>query len=212
MLEEQTSESFLSGKSYARMARAIQDEFGVSYRKAVRLIRTETSYVAGQSRKKAYQDAGRKRYRYLTALDKRICDRCGPLDLKLFELDKAEVGVNYPPMHPICRCTTVPVVEGRESGGKYRRGRGADGKGVLLPKTMTYPEWKAWQAAGCPEDVEARRLQESGANATIKAQGSDEMNTRAPNSSPIEQRNTGKGNPNAILVSGRRAYAPRRRN
>ena len=153
VLETQISEAFLSGKSYAHMARVIQDEFGVSFRKAERLVRTETSYVAGQSRKKAYQDAGRKRYRYLTALDKRTCDRCGPLDRELFDLEKAEVGVNYPPLHPNCRCTTIAIVEGREGAGKYRRGRDANGKGVLLPKDMTYTEWKAWQAAGCPEDV-----------------------------------------------------------
>lgn len=46
-------------------------------------------------------------------------------------------------------------------------------------------------------------LQEDAQRDTIKAQGSDEMNIRMPINSPIEQRNTGKGNPNAILISGR---------
>lgn len=200
-LEEQISESFLSGKSYVRMARAIQDEFGVSFRKAERLVRTETSYAAGQSRKKAYQDIGWKTYDFITALDKRTCDDCGDLNTnQTLPLDKAEVGVNYPPVHPNCRCT---IISEPPNSNTWRIGFDANEKRVKLPKDMTYPEWKAWQAAGCPEDVEAWRLQKSGANATIKARGSDEMNIRAPISSPIEQRNTGKGNPNAILLSGR---------
>lgn len=201
VLEEQISESFLSGNSYARMARAIQDGFGVSYRKAERLIRTETSYAAGQSRKKAYQDIGWKTYVFITALDKRTCDDCGDLNTnQTLPLDKAEVGVNYPPVHPNCRCT---IISEPPNSNTWRIGFDANEKRVKLPKDMTYPEWKAWQAAGCPEDVEAWRLQKPGANATIKTQGSDEMNIRAPISSPIEQRNTGKGNPNAILLSGR---------
>lgn len=152
-LEEIIPAAMLSGKSNARLSREIMDEFAVGFRQAERLVRTETSYVAGQSRKKAYDNAGCKQYRYLTALDRRTCELCGPLDRRLYEVAKAETGLNYPPLHPNCRCTTAPVVQGREGASRYRRGRDAKGKGVLLPKDMTFAEWKAWQAAGCPKDA-----------------------------------------------------------
>lgn len=150
-LEEIIPAAMLSGKSNARLSREIMDEFAVSFRVAERLVRTETSYVAGQSRKKAFEDAGRDSYIFITALDKRTCERCGDMSTgKPLPLSNAMVGANYPPLHPGCRCTVISSLNGKL---KVRRGMGADGKSVLLPKDMTFAEWKAWQEAGCPKDA-----------------------------------------------------------
>ena len=54
----------------------------------------------------------------------------------------AKPGINYPPMHPWCRCTTVPVVEGITPDGT-RFARDQDGRAVEVPADMTYKQWKA---------------------------------------------------------------------
>lgn len=75
--------------------------------------------------------------------------------------------MNYPPLHPHCRSSTSPVIDGLVREGLQRRGRDADGKGVLLPRDMNYAEWKRWQEEGAPADVVAWRLSKGEKPATI---------------------------------------------
>lgn len=37
----------------------------------------------------------------------RTCETCGALDGKRFKLSDKRDGVNFPPLHPNCRCTTI---------------------------------------------------------------------------------------------------------
>ena len=48
-----------------------------------------------------------KKYRILTALDDRTCDKCRPFDDRVFSVAKAVVGKNYPPFHDGCRCAVA---------------------------------------------------------------------------------------------------------
>lgn len=49
-------------------------------------------------------------------------------------------GINYPPLHPRCRCTTVPVTEFR-IGSKRAARNPATGKTEYVEKKLTYEEW-----------------------------------------------------------------------
>ena len=167
-LQETISSGFLSGKSNARVAREIRDRFGVAFRDAERLVRTETSYIAGQADLQAYKDLGIEEYEFITALDSRTCKHCAPLDGQVFYVRDARVGKNYPPIHPNCRCTTGMADERPATG--QRRGKNANGKNVLLPADMNYAEWQDWQLAGAPENVKAWRniiLQRTESNSII---------------------------------------------
>ena len=42
----------------------------------------------------------------MTSKDYKVCDTCQELEGKDFAVKEAKTSVNYPPMHPICRCTT----------------------------------------------------------------------------------------------------------
>lgn len=54
-----------------------------------------------------YIKAGYKEYEFMATLDERTCPICSALDGKRFPISAARVGVNYPPLHEGCRCTTI---------------------------------------------------------------------------------------------------------
>lgn len=45
----------------------------------------------------------------MASFGERTCDVCGGLDGQRFKLSEKQPGVNFPPLHPNCRCTTVAV-------------------------------------------------------------------------------------------------------
>ena len=110
MLEDEIEAAFLSGKSVRRMANVIMDRFGVGYRAAECLMRTETSYVQNQTAAKSYEDAGCTDYEILTASDRRTCRRCAAQNGRRYLFTEMQAGENAPPFHPNCRCTILPVV------------------------------------------------------------------------------------------------------
>lgn len=77
-------------------------------RRTKRLIDTESAWIEGQGARKAGKDAGAKSYIYLATMDSLVCDVCASLNGRIFDYKDAEVGVNYRPMHPYCRCECVP--------------------------------------------------------------------------------------------------------
>ena len=110
MLEDEIEAAFLSGKSVRRMANVIMGRFGVGYRAAECLVRTETSYVQNQTAAQSYRDAGCTDYEILTASDRRTCSRCAAQNGKRYPFTAMQPGENAPPFHPNCRCTILPVV------------------------------------------------------------------------------------------------------
>ena len=54
---------------------------------------------------------GVEKYKILSAHDGRTCDKCADLDGKIFPIDKAEIGVNYIPLHVQDRCTILPITK-----------------------------------------------------------------------------------------------------
>jgi SPP1 gp7 family putative phage head morphogenesis protein len=124
---------------------------------ANRLIRTESAYVANQTTAIAYEECGIERYEFMATLDSRTSEKCSGLDGKIFEMSEKEVGVNYPPLHPHCRSSVAPVIDGLTREGLTRSARDKDGKSTYVPRDMKYQEWQAWQKDGAPADVKAWR-------------------------------------------------------
>lgn len=109
-----------------------------------RLVRTEASFIAEQATMKSYKDCNIKEYEYLATLDLRTSDKCQDLDGKVFEVEKAIVGVNYPPAHSFCRSTTVAVTiwDGEDEDTIKRISRNPDTEYNDLIDDMTYKQWK----------------------------------------------------------------------
>lgn len=117
-------------------------EFDRARNRAVTVLQTETNGIQAQATLDEYQDDNIKKYRYLATLEVHTCPICGELDGKVFLVKDAEKGVNYPTMHPHCRCTTVPALE--KGGKRYARDI-ETGKGYEVESGQTFKNWRKQQ-------------------------------------------------------------------
>lgn len=136
---EVLTQGLIQGKSVNVMSSALAAKMGQSYKNAERLVRTETAHIHAESDRAAYKEAGVEQYEFMATLEVRTCDVCGSLDGKHFKVSEAKVGVNYPPIHPNCRCTTVEY-DPDDALDWYNSGQ-------PMPKTKTYEEWYDEQVA-----------------------------------------------------------------
>ena len=136
---ETITQGLIQGQSVARMSKSLADAMGKSYHQAETLIRTETNNFHAQADVRAYEAAEVEEYEFVATLDSRTSEICASLDGKHFPIKEAKTGVNYPPMHPRCRSTTV----------EYDPEDAADWaeSGEPMPERMTYEEWKVEQDA-----------------------------------------------------------------
>ena len=111
-IQQDLTVGIIRGDSIQKMARQLKKDLNVLYYQAERLVRTETNYAMNQAHLKGYKDSGVvEKYEFLAAHDKRTSKLCRDLDGQMFELSKAVVGENYPPVHCNCRSTVIPVLE-----------------------------------------------------------------------------------------------------
>lgn len=140
-LMQTLSRGFVRGDSLDRMTKEFTQRMGVSESRAATLIHTESAHLAAEAAEQGYRETGVQSYRFEAALDLKTCAVCGALDQREFPLAEHETGINYPPLHPRCRCTTVPVTEFR-IGSKRAARNPATGKTEYVEKGMTYEEWR----------------------------------------------------------------------
>jgi SPP1 gp7 family putative phage head morphogenesis protein len=141
-LEQTIPQAFSLGYNSRVLGQRIAARLEVSKHAGERLARTEVNHAANESVRRAYKESGVEEYEFLATLDNRTSDICAALDGKVFRVSYAQTGVNYPPMHPNCRSTTVPYFPPDEfDEPSSRAARGRDGKYYTVPASMTYPEW-----------------------------------------------------------------------
>lgn len=134
--------SLMTGRSVKDTAQAIAERFEVGQNKARRLVRTESAFFHNQMELLSYEDAEITKYKFVAVLDRRTSHICQEHDNKVYDTDKAISGVNYPPLHPWCRSTTVAHDEDADYSKLERRARNPKtGKVEYVPADMTYKEW-----------------------------------------------------------------------
>ena len=106
-----------------------------------RLIITEMGHVAETATANAYKEEGVEQYQYLATLESHSCDECAHLDGQVFELKDKVEGLNYPLIHPYCRCTTMPYIEGLPDSSERWARDPETGKGYYVDN-MTFDQWK----------------------------------------------------------------------
>lgn len=108
-LNNEIRDAIIRGDDYKQMSKIIQNRLGVGANDAYRLVVTESAFVMNQANKQAFVDAGIKKYQITAVMDRRTSPTCRSLNGETFEFANAKVGVNYPPFHPFCRTTVVPI-------------------------------------------------------------------------------------------------------
>lgn len=111
-LNNDIAKGIARGDSYDKLSKQIRDRFdGVSRRSAYRLLYTEGTRMFNRANSEAFAEAGINQYRYCTAGDNRVCSDCKALEGNVYNMSDARDGINYPPMHPWCRCHVEPAVD-----------------------------------------------------------------------------------------------------
>lgn len=138
-VQETVVKGLMTGQSRSKIASELMEYTDSTRYVAERLVRTETAHFLGEGQKEAYEAAGIEKYRYLAALSERTCETCAALDSKVFNLDEATEGVNYPPMHPNCRCVTITA----DAKLSTRLARDpVTGENYKVEGNMTFAQWK----------------------------------------------------------------------
>ena len=132
-------QSFSRGLSSNQLGDMITKEMNASRNRGRTLARTEVNYICNQADLDAYKVANVEEYEYLATLDMRTSEICRSLDGTVHKVSQAKVGVNFPPMHPNCRSTTVPKFSDQKV--EERVARDEDGQTIKVSRKMTQEQY-----------------------------------------------------------------------
>ena len=149
-LEGYMTKAIIQGKSTNSLISDMRKRFDVSYYAADRLLRTEERRIQTDVAKRSYEENGFSQYKYVV-MNTKACDECRKLDGNIYDTKDMTPGVNAPPMHPICYCSTVPYID-RKLFDEYL--------GDPDSGDMTFEEWKKLSH----EEKERIRIPDTGKN------------------------------------------------
>lgn len=110
-LNTDIAQGFARGDSYAKLTSSLRNRFiKVSKNDAYRLIYTEGTYVMAEATMQPFIEDF-EHYRISTVGDGQVCPVCKEMSSKVFNIGDRQAGVNFPPLHPWCRCTFEIVVD-----------------------------------------------------------------------------------------------------
>lgn len=95
------------GKTVTEMAIQLNNRMNQGFNTSHRLIRTETMHYLNESAFKGYKDAGCEEVEFWAAEDERTCPVCGAKHGTKYKIKDRPIL----PLHPMCRCTYLPVIE-----------------------------------------------------------------------------------------------------
>ncbi len=137
-LKDSLNKNFIQGNSIAELAAEISRILDTDYKNCVRLMRTEVNYINNKASIQAYKEKGIKQYEFVAVLDLRTSKMCAEKDGEIINIDELVVGVNCPPLHPNCRSTVIPHIEGIE---RNRVARNIETGETEEIGNMNYKQW-----------------------------------------------------------------------
>ena len=108
-LATELQKGFIAGIGSRKMAQNIKKQFNSSLSDAERLARTELRRIQTDVAKDNYERNGITEYEFM-AVNPAACEICKALDGRIFKVDRMNAGLNAPPIHPNCHCTTAPYI------------------------------------------------------------------------------------------------------
>lgn len=111
-VKQEIVNGMIQGINLKTMTKRVSEKFETAKKNDVeRLLRTEVNYVLNQATLDGYKEAGIEKYEFSATLDSKTSQICSELHGNIFEIKNIAVGLNYPPMHPRCRSTTIPIID-----------------------------------------------------------------------------------------------------
>jgi SPP1 gp7 family putative phage head morphogenesis protein len=129
------------GRNPNEYTQAIAKDFDVGLKQAGDLMLSEYNYFNEKATQDCMDELDVEEYEVLDTLDGVTCSSCAGMGGKHYPLKDAVIGINSPPFHPRCRCTTIPYFNDEFTQGEERAYRGEDGK-THYTKAKTFEEWK----------------------------------------------------------------------
>lgn len=118
-LKDELVRAAINGTNPRVTAKRLRDIIGNTKYNTERLVRTESTYVAGATTAKRYESMGVKQYEYMAVIDSRTSSICREMNGETFPLSEYLPGTNAPAMHPNCRSTIVPSIDDLTKYNKY---------------------------------------------------------------------------------------------
>lgn len=137
-------DAMLRGLAPDEAVKEVEDVKGAALFRSKRQARTVITETASEAHLSAYKEHGVDKYQFVATYDERTCPVCGRLDGQIFERSQAQAGINYPPMHPNCRCTTTAWFDDPDLDEDEDRELLVDKKTmtyVKIPAGFTYRDW-----------------------------------------------------------------------
>lgn len=108
------STGLIQGRNPKELARTLRKKVESSKYNANRLMITEMARVQTEAQKQSYEKNGFTKYTFHSLGT--ACEHCLSINGKTFDLSDMQSGVNAPPMHPNCRCSTSATIERTDFG------------------------------------------------------------------------------------------------
>ncbi len=146
-IENELLSGIAQGHNPRKIADVMAERYNLDYKNCERLARTETIHIMNSAAYDSYKEHGIEKYRFVCGLDERTCPTCGALDGSVHDMKYAEEGINYPVIHPNCRCTVVPEFDDEISrlfndDEDTRLAYDEDRNHYDVPASMTYTQWR----------------------------------------------------------------------
>ncbi|MEG2576046.1 MAG: minor capsid protein, partial [Christensenella sp.] len=139
-LKDIIGRGILTGEDTHVMAAELSKITNSTRNNAERIMRTETAFVAERAAQLAYEEFDVEKYQYLATLDLKTSEVCRDMDGRVFAREKAKTGINFPPLHPNCRSTTVPEFDDMDNDDMRAARDPVTGK-TVYEKDMSYNDW-----------------------------------------------------------------------
>lgn len=89
---------------YRAERKRLMDKFQTTEYEAMRLLRTESARIRASAELDSAREHEATHYIYIA--EPKACPICSDLDGLAFKIEDADMGVNFFPMHPNCRCSS----------------------------------------------------------------------------------------------------------
>lgn len=100
--------ALLTGNVSEKIKEENMEFMGQGANQTKRLLRTETAAYSNEIEAKAANDCGINSYMFISIGDDHTCGNCLDLHGTTHTYNRRQVGYNYPPLHPNCRCIAIP--------------------------------------------------------------------------------------------------------